>query len=115
MRNLRADERISIELRKMYRQMGYLPYKVNQFEEYDLYVHNKRFLASEHVLSFSDTDGKLMALKPDVTLSIIKNTQDDGDMRKLFYAERVYRVPRTAVDRGDFRCGPVRYGWSQLD
>lgn len=96
MRNLRADERISIELREMYRQMGYLPYKVNQFEEYDLYMRNKRFLAREHVLSFSDTDGKLMALKPDVTLSIIKNTQDDGDVRKLFYAERVYRVPRGA-------------------
>jgi len=96
MRNLRADERVSIELRKMYRQMGYLPYKVNQFEEYDLYMRNKRFLASEHVLSFSDMDGKLMALKPDVTLSIIKNTQDDGDTHKLCYAERVYRVPRGA-------------------
>jgi len=96
MRNLRADERVSIELRDMYRQMGYLPYKVNQFEEYDLYMQNKRFLASDHVLSFSDLDGKLLALKPDVTLSIIKNTQDDGDMRKLCYAERVYRVPRGA-------------------
>ena len=96
MTGLRADERISIELRELYRQMGYLPYKVNQFEEYDLYMQNKRFLASEHVLSFSDMDGKLMALKPDVTLSIIKNTQDDGDTRKLCYAERVYRVPRGA-------------------
>jgi len=96
MLGLRADERISIELRELYRQMGYLPYKVNQFEEYDLYMQNKRFLASEHVLSFSDMDGKLMALKPDVTLSIIKNTQDDGDTRKLCYAERVYRVPRGA-------------------
>ena len=65
MRNLRADERISIELRGLYQQYGYLPYKVNQFEEYDLYMQNKRFLASEHVLSFSDMDGKLMALKPD--------------------------------------------------
>jgi len=96
MRNLRADERVSIELRELYRRMGYLPYKVSQFEEYDLYMRNKRFLASEHVLSFSDMDGKLMALKPDVTLSIIKNTQDDGDTRKLCYAERVYRVPRGA-------------------
>lgn len=96
MRNLRADERISIELRDMYRQMGYLPYKVSQFEEYDLYMQNKRFLSGDHVLSFSDLDGKLMALKPDVTLSIIKNTQDDGDTRKLCYAERVYRVPRGA-------------------
>ena len=96
MRNLRADERISIELRKLYQSYGYLPYKVNQFEEYDLYMRNKRFLMSENVLAFSDMDGKLMALKPDVTLSIIKNTSDSPDTTKVSYAERVYRVPRGA-------------------
>ena len=94
MRNLRADERISMQLRQMYRQYGYLPYKVTQFEEYDLYMRNKRFLMSENVLAFSDMDGKLMAMKPDVTLSIIKNTSDSADMTKVCYAERVYRVPR---------------------
>ena len=93
MSNLRADERASIQLRGMYQQYGYLPYKVSRFEEYDLYMQNKRFLTSEHVLAFSDLDGKLMALKPDVTLSVIKNTKD-GDTLKLSYAERVYRVPR---------------------
>lgn len=94
MRNLRADERISIELRELYQQYGYLPYKVNQFEEYDLYMRNKRFLMSENVIAFSDMDGKLMAMKPDVTLSIIKNTSDGPDTTKVSYAERVYRVPR---------------------
>ena len=94
MHNLRADERISIELREMYQRCGYLPYKVNQFEEYDLYMRNKRFLTSENVLAFSDMDGKLMALKPDVTLSIVKNTKDSADTTKVSYAERVYRVPR---------------------
>jgi ATP phosphoribosyltransferase regulatory subunit len=36
-----------------------------------------------------------MALKPDVTLSIVKNTKEpaDGPM-KLFYNENVYRVPK---------------------
>lgn len=94
MRNLMADERISIELRELYQQYGYLPYKVNQFEEYDLYMRNKRFLMSENVIAFSDMDGKLMAMKPDVTLSIIKNTSDSTDTTKVSYAERVYRVPR---------------------
>lgn len=94
MRNLRADERMSIELRSLYQRHGYLPYRVNQFEEYDLYMRNKRFLISEHVLAFSDMDGKLMALKPDVTLSIVKNTKDSADTTKVSYAERVYRVPR---------------------
>ena len=75
MTGLRADERISIELRELYRQMGYLPYKVNQFEEYDLYMQNKRFLASEHVLSFSDMDGQLMALKPRYAQALLCRTR----------------------------------------
>ena len=96
MTNLKADERVSIQLRELYRSCGYLPYKVSKFEEYDLYMQNKSFLTSEHVLAFSDMDGKLMALKPDVTLSIIKNTQDSGEVFKVCYAENVYRVPRGA-------------------
>jgi len=49
---------------------------------------------SENVIAFSDMDGKLLAMKPDVTLSIIKNTRDSADTTKVSYAERVYRVPR---------------------
>ena len=57
MTNLKADERVSIQLRELYRSCGYLPYKVSKFEEYDLYMQNKSFLTSEHVLAFSDMDG----------------------------------------------------------
>ena len=96
MGKLKADERVSIELRELYQRYGYLPYKVSKFEEYDLYMRNKSFLESEHVLAFSDMDGKLMALKPDVTLSIVKNSQDDAEPLKVCYAETVYRVPRGA-------------------
>jgi len=94
MNNLREDERISIALRELYQCYGYQPYKVNKFEEYDLYMRNKSFLMSEQVLAFSDMDGRLMALKPDVTLSIVKNLREEGETRKVFYAENVYRVPR---------------------
>jgi len=93
---LRTDEKITFRLRELYRNWGYTQYRVGKFEEYDLYMRNKNFLASEQILTFSDTNGKLMALKPDITLSIIKNTKDDGQTRKLFYAENVYRVPRNA-------------------
>lgn len=93
---LRTDEKITFRLRELYRNWGYTQYRVGKFEEYDLYMQNKNFLASEQILTFSDTNGKLMALKPDITLSIIKNTKDDGLTRKLFYAENVYRVPRNA-------------------
>lgn len=89
---LRPDERTSLALRRLYGQHGYRQYKVSKFEEYDLYARNKRFLVSDSVLTFTDTDGRLMALKPDVTLSIIKNAKDgDACLQKLCYHETVYR------------------------
>lgn len=93
---LSADEQTAISLRTLYQQYGYRPYRVNSFDEYDLYARNKSFLTSEQILTFSDTDGKLMALKPDVTLSIVKNTRDGDAPLKVSYAEHVYRVPRGA-------------------
>ncbi len=81
------------ELRRLYEQYGYSRYKVSKFEEYDLYARNKSFLISENILTFTDTNGKLMALKPDVTLSIVKNISDeDADPCKLYYNENVYRT-----------------------
>ncbi len=88
---LKEEERISLELRSLYDQYGYLPYKMSKFEEYDLYVQNKEFLLSDEVITFRDTDGRLMALKPDVTLSILKNS-GNGEKRKVYYDEKVYRV-----------------------
>ena len=89
----RPDEAAGIRLRQLYSRHGYLPYRMSKFESYDLYVRNKRFLLSENILTFTDTDGRLMALKPDVTLSIIKNTRDTtGAPQKVYYNENVYRA-----------------------
>ena len=90
---LRNDERAVFALRSLYLQYGYRQFKMSKFEEYDLYSKNKDFLVSEGVISFTDTDGKLLALKPDVTLSIINNAKDkSGQVDKLFYNENVYRI-----------------------
>ncbi len=88
---LRSEEKAIFSLRTLYQNYGYLPYKVNKFEEYDLYMHNKNFLVSDKVLAFTDTNGKLMALKPDVTLSIIKNYTPRSSVSKYYYNETVYR------------------------
>ena len=88
-------ERIIFALRALYSAHGYRRYKMSKFEEYDLYARHKDFLVSDAVITFTDTNGKLMALKPDVTLSIVKNNQvEAGETRKLFYNENVYRVSR---------------------
>ena len=90
---LTNEEKIIFTLRALYDQFGYSLYKMSKFEPYDLYVRNKDFLISDHVITFTDVNGKLMALKPDVTLSIIKNSKDEtGQVEKLYYNENVYRV-----------------------
>ncbi len=79
-------------LRSLYEGMGYRRFQMSRFEEYGLYVANKDFLLSDQVITFTDASGKLMALKPDVTLSIIKNVTDvPGQVQKLYYSENVYR------------------------
>ncbi len=90
---LKPEERVLFALRGLYQSYGYSQFKMGKFEEYDLYVRNKDFLVSDGVITFTDTDGRLMALKPDVTLSIIKNTrQMPGSVQKLCYSENVYRI-----------------------
>ncbi|MBQ7349163.1 MAG: ATP phosphoribosyltransferase regulatory subunit [Clostridia bacterium] len=78
----------------LFLKYGYKQYRMSKFEEYDLYAKNKDFLVSENVITFTDTDGKLLALKPDVTLSIIKNGKDGDGLQKVFYNEHVYRVSK---------------------
>lgn len=89
------------KLSSLYRSCGYRQFKVNKFEEYDYYARNRDFLVSNRIISFTDTNGKLMALKPDVTLSIIKNSKDDASItQRMYYNENVYRVSR---GNGNFR------------
>lgn len=90
---LTREEESIFALRSIYLKYGYLPFKMSKFEEYELYARNKEFLVSDRVITFNDTNGRLMALKPDVTLSIIKNGEDrPGVKQKVCYDERVYRV-----------------------
>lgn len=93
--DLRREERAIFELRELYEQYGYKKYKMSKFEEYDLYLENKSFLPSSQVITFTDLNGKLLALKPDVTLSIAKNIPTcPAEPEKVYYNENVYRTPR---------------------
>ena len=93
MSKLKKEEQAIFRLRELYGRYGYSQYKMSKFEEYDLYVRNKNFLISDSVITFTDTNGKLLALKPDVTLSIVKNSKDaPGQVQKLYYNENVYRI-----------------------
>lgn len=92
---LKNEEKAVFALRSLYQKYGYSQYKMSKFEEYDLYVRNKDFLVSDSIITFTDTNGKLLALKPDVTLSIVKNTKDIPDcVQKVYYNENVYRISK---------------------
>lgn len=86
------EDRIYYELKKLYESLGYSYFKMHKFEEYALYHTHKNFLTSEFLITFHDYSGKLYALRPDVTLSIVKGTSASrAQQEKLYYKETVYR------------------------
>ncbi len=94
--------RTALDLRQLYLENGFSRSRIGKFERYDLYREHKDFLVCENVISFSDTDGSLLALKPDVTLSIISGFDDSSSKEhKVYYDEDVFRVSGWT---GRFKC-----------
>ena len=94
--HLPQDEALYLRLCALYGSYGYQKYRMNKFEEYSLYLDHKNFLTSPSILTFTEPGGRLMALRPDVTLSIVKNSRATPDYtEKLYYRENVYRLDRT--------------------
>jgi len=92
---MRTEEKANIELKRLFGSNGFSEYSLGRFEEYELYVRNKDFIASDNIITFSDVNGKLMALKPDLTLSIAKNYHHiPGYVEKVYYSENIYRASK---------------------
>lgn len=91
--NIKDEFEIFSTLKNLYSCYSYKQYKMRKFEEYSLYLNNQNFLTSENIITFNDLNGKLLALKPDVTLSIIKNSQATlEESERVFYRESVFRT-----------------------
>lgn len=98
------EEALIANLRALYEGAGYRAYRMRKFEEYSLYLENRDFLLSDFVITFSDMSGRLLALKPDVTLSIVKGsraTKDAGE--KVYYLENVYRLDERTHEYREIR------------
>lgn len=94
--NMRPDERAAFMLRGLYESRGFRQVRPAKFEEHALYIENKSFLQSDQIITFMDMDGRLLALKPDVTLSVVKNLPR-GELptyQKMYYLDEVYRAAR---------------------
>ena len=88
-------ERCTLQLRALYEDAGYRKFRCARFEEYALYQQNQKFLPDAQVITFTDLDGKLRAIRPDVTLSIAKNAQPaPGECKRYYYTEQVCRPSR---------------------
>ena len=58
----------ALALKQMYAAHGYRKFKMSHFEELEFYTENRSFLEDDRVTAFSDPSGKVLALRPDVTL-----------------------------------------------
>ena len=96
---MKKEEEIILKLRSLFGQYGYKKFKMSKFEEYDFYAQSRNFLSSEAILTFNGLDGKLLALKPDITLSIVKNTKGNYQTPdRVYYTENVYRARKGAKE-----------------
>ena len=98
--NLRTDKEYVLGLRRLYESYGYKKFKMRKFEKYDLYLENKSFLRNANIVTVTDPKGRLLALKPDITLSIVKNVRSDALPLKVYYNESVYTADS---DSGDIK------------
>lgn len=81
------EEKAVFTLRALFESAGYTRFRVSRFEPYDFYARLGDVL-DQRILTFSDVNGRLMALKPDMTLSMLR-TAETGS--RLYYNESVYR------------------------
>lgn len=89
---LQPSERAAFALRSVYQEAGCCQYRLGRFEEYSLYQANRSFLPAGQLVTFTDLDGRLLALKPDVTLSIAKSARPaPGQILRYYYHEKVCR------------------------
>ncbi len=98
------EEALISGLRALYEGAGFRAYRMRKFEEYSLYLENRDFLLSDFVITFSDMSGRLLALKPDVTLSIVKGSRATKQLgEKVYYLENVYRLDERTHEYREIR------------
>lgn len=114
---LRGDEKYVLSLRALYENSGFVRYRMGKFEEYSLYMDYKNFLGRRNIITVTSPSGRLLALKPDITLSIVKNSAKAGEAGavKAYYSENVYvpdpdsdtikEIPQVGVEYLDSSAG----------
>ena len=94
-KNMSKKDLVLLNIRKMYDSYGYKKISLPSFEEYDLYNENKDFI-DRKVLTVMSPNGKLLALRPDITLSVAKKVSKDQSLKysKIYYQENTYNLTK---------------------
>ena len=104
------EEQIPLRLRAIYESYGYKKYGMSNFEPYDLYRENRNFIKGGGIITFTAANGSLMALRPDVTTSIVKHAAGDKTgVRKLYYIENVFRMRHKTGEFNEIRQMGLEY------
>lgn len=90
---LSKAERVELGCRLLLKKAGYTPARLSKFDDYELFDRNRGFLDSDYMLTFTDSFGKLHALRPDVTLSVMKQARSMKEtVIRSMYTEDVFRL-----------------------
>ena len=94
-KNMSKKDLVLLNIRKMYDSYGYKKISLPSFEEYDLYNENKDFI-DRNILTVMSPNGKLLALRPDITLSVAKKVSKDQSLKysKIYYQENTYNLTK---------------------
>ena len=94
-KNMSKKDLVLLNIRKMYDSYGYKKISLPSFEDYDLYNENKDFI-DRNVLTVMSPNGKLLALRPDITLSVAKKVSKDQSLKysKIYYQENTYNLTK---------------------
>lgn len=94
-KNMNKKNLVVLNIRKMYDSYGYKKISLPSFEEYELYNENRDFILG-NILTIMNPSGNLLALRPDITLSVAKKISKEKTLKydKIYYQENVYTTSK---------------------
>ena len=101
----RAKRDLEETLRQEFIKNGYEEIETPSFEYYDVFSDGIGAYMQENMIKFFDLNGRILVLRPDVTVPIARmisnNFAEEGQFR-FFYIQNAYGVE-------DYTIGPVSY------
>ncbi|MTI68405.1 MAG: ATP phosphoribosyltransferase regulatory subunit [Firmicutes bacterium] len=90
-----TKENIINSVKEVFKSYGYRHISTPTIEYYDVFSSINSTLIKEDIFKFIDSSGKILALRPDVTIPIARivanNYKEETDL-KLFYISKVFRM-----------------------